>query len=285
MVKSEEILKVLNEYNLISQTQLAGLVSEAQADNKSIVDILLDKKIIDAEGLAKINAKIANFPYANLLEADIGETVLNIIPNEVAENYKIICFEKSGNKTKVGIVDPDNFKALEAIDFLAKEAGLTVEYYLISEASFRTAVKKYKTLDKELSTALETREKEEKDELSAMEEKKTKEEAETVTKSAPVAKIVSVIIRHAVEGGASDIHIEPLFKETRVRYRIDGILHTTLVLPRTVHNSVVARIKVMSNLKLDETRVPQDGRIRLSINEVPYDFRVSILPVVGGKKW
>lgn len=286
MVKSEEILKILAQFNLISQDQLSDIIQAAHAENKKIPDILLERKVIDPEGLAKIIAKILNYPYENLIDRDLPDNVLNTIPEEVAENYKIICFGKNESKIKVGIVDPENFKALEAVDFLAKGAGLQVEYFLISDQSFQTGFKKYKTLAKELNTALETKAQEqEKDEAVTHKPSEEKEQdLDEVTKSAPIAKIVSVIIRHAVEGGASDIHIEPLPKETRVRYRIDGVLHTSLVLPRNIHNSLTARIKVMSNLKLDETRIPQDGRIRLRINDRDYDFRVSVLPLMDAEK-
>jgi len=184
----------------------------------------------------------------------------------------------------VGITDPDNFKAIEAVDFLSKEEGLEVEYYLISDPSFDNAFKQYKTLTKEISTALETRAEEKAKELAETKKEEKRINIEEVIKSAPVAKIVSVIIRHAVEGRASDIHIEPLQKESRVRYRIDGVLHTSLVLPKNVLSAIVARVKVLANLKLDETRIPQDGRIRMIINEQEIDLRVSILPLVGEEK-
>jgi len=169
------------------------------------------------------------------------------------------------------------------VDFLSKREGYIVEYYLISAASFRAVFKKYKTLSNELETVLEKRVAETK-ELKTIQKKDDRDSLDETTKSAPVAKIVSVIIRHAVEGKASDIHIEPLDKETRVRYRIDGILHTSLVLPRSVHTAVVARIKVMSNLKMDETRTPQGGRISLVIDKKEYDLRVSILPLLNSEK-
>jgi type IV pilus assembly protein PilB len=181
------------------------------------------------------------------------------------------------------MVNPDNFQAMEAVDFLAKKEGFLTEYFLISNNSFRAAFKLYKNLNEELVTALKTKTDEVNESLLSAEKKEELDLVE-VTKSAPIAKIVSVIIRHAVEGKASDIHIEPLLKESRVRYRIDGILHTSLILPKSVHSAVVARIKVMANLKLDETRIPQDGRIRLMIEEKEYDFRISTMPLVGEEK-
>ncbi len=282
MGKSEELINLLVQKNIISEEKLLEAQRKADSSGHSLEEILLRDAMVEPEEYVKIKAQVYGFPYQNLLEKEILPSILNIIPSEVAENYKIICFGKKGNIIKVGIVDPNNFKAIEAVDFLAKGGGLQVEYYLISPQSFKVAFKQYKTLDEELSSALQTRAEEDEELVSVQE--KDRIDLEKVTKSAPVAKIVSVIIRHAIEGGASDIHIEPLPKESRVRYRIDGILHTSLVLPRSVHDAIVARIKVMSNLKLDETRIPQDGRIRLVHNDREVDFRISTLPLVNTEK-
>ncbi|MCX6796622.1 MAG: GspE/PulE family protein [Candidatus Falkowbacteria bacterium] len=283
MSKQKKILELLLKKNVISSDQAVAVLNEIKKEEKSIEELLLEKKISNSENLAQVKAEAYGLPYLNLTETEIGENTLNIIPHQVAENYKIICFEKINQAIKVGLTDPENFKAIEAVDFLAKEQGLIVEYFLISKESFKAAAKQYKSIAEELSTALKTRAAEELQDLSTVEEREEVESAE-ITKSAPVAKIVSVIIRHAIEGGASDIHIEPLEKETRVRYRIDGILHTSLILPHSVHAAIVARIKVMANLKLDESRLPQDGRIRLLTNDKEYDFRVSIMPLFGAEK-
>lgn len=282
MEKQFELLKLLVDNKTLNLEQAIEIKKKLEEGNGVLEDILISKKIIDSESLVKLRAGIYKLPSVSLLEKDIPGAVLNIISSEVAENYKIICFEKNGNKIKVGIIDPENFKAVEAVDYLAKGQNLEVEYFLISLESFRVAAKKYKSANDELSSALKKRADEESELVDVNE--KEQAEVEEVTKSAPVAKIVSVIIRNAVEGGASDIHIEPMQNDSRVRYRIDGILHTSLVLPRSVHNSIVSRIKVMANLKIDETRIPQDGRIRLVINEKGIDFRVSILPLVGAEK-
>jgi len=280
-MQNKDIIDILAEKEIISTKEATDIREEAEKEKILIEDLLERKKIIDVESLTKIKAEFFGFPYINLMDKDLPDNALQTIPSEVAQNYKIICFAKENKKIKVGIIDTNNFKAIEAVDFLAKRGGYLAEYFLISRKSFNFAFKKYKILSKELTSALESKEEaEEKD-------KQKKEDSggmEEVTKSAPVAKIVSVIIRHAVEGKASDIHIEPMQKETRIRYRIDGILHTSLVLPQNIHSAIVARIKVMANLKLDETRLPQDGRIRMSIDDREYDFRVSILPLTGSEK-
>ena len=282
MAKQKEILRHLIENQMLTAKQASEFQEKAKADKKDIEDILVNKEIISLENLAKLKATLYNLPYENLREKSIDENAINIISREVAENYKVICFLKQGRKIKVGITDPDNFKAIEAVDFLSKGNGLEVEYFFVSKDSFGEAVKKYKSISEELSSALESKASEEEELMTV--DVADKIDLEEITKSAPVAKIVSVIIRHAVEGGASDIHIEPLHAESRVRYRIDGILHTSLVLPRNVHNAIVARVKVMANLKIDETRIPQDGRISLVVDEKAIDFRVSILPLVGSEK-
>lgn len=283
MTKQEELLKFLVENNFIEFEQLKKVVNEARGDNKDIEGVLLSKKVITPEELTRIKAKIYNLEYADLSEMEISEDVLNVISENVSENYQVICFGKEDKAIKVGLVDPENFKAIEAVDFLAKESGFRSQYYLISEKSFKLSFAKYKPIGKELSSALKDKAEEE-----SLIELKIEEDGganlEEITKGAPVAKIVSVIIRHAVEGGASDIHIEPLKKESRVRYRIDGILHTSLVLPINIHNAIIARIKVMARLKLDETRIPQDGRIHLTVDNRGIDFRISILPLVGTEK-
>jgi type IV pilus assembly protein PilB len=281
MSKSDELIESLAQNKLIAAEALAELKKQPSfAVNPE--GVLISSGLVDVEELAKVKARVYGLRYQTLLDLKILDQTLNSIPLEVAENYRIICFEIASGKMKVGILDPENFKAFEAIDFLAKEQNLQPEYFLISIFSFEQALRQYKTLGKEVSGALKSRAEEE-----AIEQAKGKlkeEEVEEVTKTAPVSKIVSVIIRHAVEGRASDIHIEPLQKESRVRYRIDGILHTSLTLPKSVYSAIVGRIKVLADLKLDETRMPQDGRVRININGRDIDLRVSILPLLDEEK-
>jgi len=278
---NKEILELLKTEKVLDDKQIAEAENIAQTTKTDIEQVLISQKLVDSEKLTEIKAKSKGLPYANLLEIDIAKDVLNIISYEVAKNYKVICFNKEKNRIDVGTLDSGNLKAVEAINFLANEGGLQVKYHLISEESFNKALKQYQTLSEEVQVALQAQEEEVETEKTAQDKQRKTEE---VTKAAPVSKIVSVILKHAVEGGASDIHIEPFKKESRVRYRIDGILNTSLVLPISVHASIVARIKVLSSLKLDETRVPQDGRIRVNFSKRRIDFRVSILPLIDTEK-
>lgn len=281
--KQIELLEKLYQDQLISDQLYSEIKLNLAASEQNIEDLLVSKDMVEPEKITGAKAAVYGLVYQNLLNKKISEEVIKLIPLEVAENYKIVCFEKEGQELNVGITDPDNFKAFEAVNFLAKEQNFNVHYFLISKASFQQAVKQYKNLSKEISEAVQAKVDEE---AETTDQKHTEDQSkfEEVVESAPVAKIVSVVIRHAVEGGASDIHIEPLLKEARVRYRIDGVLKTSLILPKNIYRAVVARIKVLANMKLDETRIPQDGRIRQVINNKEVDFRVSVLPLVGEEK-
>lgn len=278
MYKPEELLALLEKKNIITSVK-AGEIRTA-LDKKEIVlePFLLKNKLVDSEHLVEAKAELYSLGYKNLQAETIKDEALNFLSRDIARNYSVVCFFKDTTVVRIGLVHYD-LKAMEAVSFLAKGQNLRVEYSLISDKSFREVLHKYDKLEEEVSTALEVKAKEKgADELITIEDKSEVLKEEDVN-SAPVARIVSVIIRHAVESRASDIHIEPFLNESRVRYRIDGILHNSLILPKSIHNSVVARIKVLAKLKLDETRIPQDGHIRLIIDSREIDFRVSTLPL------
>jgi type IV pilus assembly protein PilB len=285
-LKQQKLLEFLVSKGIIKPEDAKDVSEELAAGIKSLERILMSSGLVEAEKYIEFKAEFMNLPYANLYDTKVEEDALNSIPSEVADNYKVICFKKEGNRLSIGITNPDDFKAIEALDFFATKSNFKVEYYLISDASFRNVFKQYKQFSKEISSALKTKAAEDKEEAIDNQKEKggDEENFDEIVKNAPVAKIVSTIIKHAVEDGASDIHIEPMTDEVRVRFRIDGILHSYLTLPKNVHDSIVARIKVLAKLKLDETRVPQDGRIRLSVNNSNVDFRVSVLPLMGEEK-
>lgn len=279
-IKMEDFLL---DKGFISKDVYEKFKAEAGAQGGDIVKFILANNILAEDDLIKIRAQYFNIPYVDLNGKKLDFDILHTIPQEFAENYGVICFDRLGNKISVGFTKPDNFKAIEAVEFLAKESDFTIDYFLISNNSFKYAVKQYRTLNKEVNKLLDIAE----EEHVSEELKRHKDEAEgveDVIKGAPVSKMVSVILRHATEGGASDIHIEPSGDKTRVRYRIDGMLYTSLILPSYLHSTVVARIKILSNLKIDESRIPQDGRMRLIIDNKTIDFRVSTIPLTGKEK-
>ncbi|OGY42861.1 MAG: hypothetical protein A2729_03025 [Candidatus Buchananbacteria bacterium RIFCSPHIGHO2_01_FULL_39_14] len=276
-----QLIEALTQNNLLSQQAVFDLKNKAEVTKKSPEEIVLTEKLVNEEKLTEIKAKLLNIPCVDLRGVQIDRKILELIPREVAENYQIVSFARKGSEIEVGLTDAQNFKAIEALEFLAQKSELKVRYYVISVSSFAAAFRQYQLLGEEAREVLAGI-----GEHAAAVEVKEKElkEMEEVIRSAPVSKMVLVIIRHAIDGRASDIHIEPTLRDTRVRYRIDGILRTSLVLPKYLHAALVARIKVLANLKLDETRKPQDGRIRLMVDGRDIDFRVSTLPLFEGEK-
>jgi len=210
--------------------------------------------------------------------------LLGILPREAAERYKMVILDKAGNTLKVGMIDPDNIESQDALRFILNRHNLQAEIYKIKEIDLSKELKKYDIAKITIGEALKDIEEErKKDDEKISQEAQTKK-LEELFESAPVAKIVEVIIENAVEGDASDIHIEPEEKEVKVRFRVDGILHSSLFLPKHVAPSIVSRLKILSNLKIDEKRKPQDGRFRIKYKGRNIDIRISTLPVSEGEK-
>jgi len=199
-------------------------------------------------------------------------------------NYKFVPFELNGDVLKVAITDPTNLAALEALEFLSQKKKYRIEIYIMSQSSFQAAFRKSSTLKTEVTQALKQVVDIEQADAISKPIKVLEKENVTLIEEGPITKIVDVIIRHAIEARASDIHIEPSEQELRVRYRIDGVLHSSLILPKTIHPAVISRIKILSNLKIDEQRLPQDGRFHADVEDKSIDFRVSTFPTVTGEK-
>ncbi|MFZ2975687.1 MAG: GspE/PulE family protein [Candidatus Moraniibacteriota bacterium] len=215
----------------------------------------------------------------------IEDKAINLIPREVSEKYRIVAFEKKGNIVKVAMVNSRDMGALNALRFMAEKENVEIESYLVSEGIFQEIIDQYNAPAEALKEAVKSFKKEvifgeEEDYLTKGEKEKEKE----VLKDAPVTKLVEVIVGHAIEGNASDIHIEPMDHDYRVRFRVDGILHVSLIMPKEIGPAVISRIKILANLKIDEKRKPQDGRFRTTSDGKEVDFRVSTLPVISGEK-
>ncbi|HRY63160.1 MAG TPA: GspE/PulE family protein [Patescibacteria group bacterium] len=280
MKKQEEFKNKILDYFLAN-----GKITEAEHHQLKLeVDLakleqgLLKNKNITEENITEAKAAIFNLPYISLGEERLPAAILNIFPKDLAENYQMIAFDLKDQLLKVALLDPLNLKAREAADFVAHGKGYQIEYYITSAGSFNKILQQFGSLKTEVTEALKIAE----DKFET--EEPSEDKMENIIKSAPISKMVSVILKHAVELKASDVHIEPTTGETRVRYRIDGLLQTSLSLPKYVHAAIISRIKVIANLKIDETRIPQDGRIRLNINNKNIDFRVSTLPLYSQEK-
>ncbi|MFZ2192815.1 MAG: GspE/PulE family protein [Candidatus Moraniibacteriota bacterium] len=224
----------------------------------------------------------------SLLEAprNIPGSVVNIIPKEVSDRHKMMAFEKTDKVIKVAMIDPENVEALNVLGFISDKESMQVEPYIVSEKIFLELFSHYDEANEALNQAIESfKDENTKNEKAEKDAKKNDKLSEMENlKDAPVAKLVEVLISHAVEGKASDIHVEPMDKDYRVRFRVDGMLHVSLIFPLELGPAVVSRIKILANLKIDEKRKPQDGRFRLNFKGKDIDFRVSSLPVVSGEK-
>ena len=286
MFNNKKFLSLLKIKKILPDDKFLELENLSNKDkNFNLEDFLIRQKYLNNEDLVKVKAEVYNLPYRNLVDEKIPDNFLETISEDLSKNYLAICFLVDEQKMSIGLVEP-NLKAMEALNFLANGKKLKVEYYLISKNSFNSAFRQYKKMEEEISSALEIKSKSEGGEdLVQVKREDDKEDLNVDdANSAPVAKIVSVIIKNAIDSRASDIHVEPYEGESRVRYRIDGILKNALFLPKNIHGAVVARIKVMAKMKLDETRVPQDGRIVLVLDSREIDFRISTLPVGSGKE-
>ncbi len=283
-IYDQDILTTLQSKAMLPPERSEAAWQEASQQNRPIEAVLLEKGWVKEEDLTKIKGEIYHIPYADLTGKSVPREVLVIIQEETAVNYQMLAYEKSENEVKIGLVDPLNLKAIEAAEFIAKKNGLLISYQIISQTSFKNAFKLYKALGEEVGEVLgAAQEKFGKPTEEAVEDVK-EEDFEKVIKSAPVSKIVSLIIKHAVDSKASDIHIEPTPEGTKIRYRVDGILRISLNLPSYLHSPIVSRLKVLANLKLDETRKPQDGRIRMVFGKQKVDLRLSTMPLVETEK-
>ena len=264
----------------INQEQAAAAQEAAQTQNKDFGQIIIEQGLISDEDLAVFKAKLYRLPLVRLDEIELNLEALKDISEDVVSFYKITPFGKEGKVLKVGIINPEDVEALEALKFIASNKGLSLEKYAISYKDFNAINRNYRTLSGEVGKALES--------LNVEIEKKVTvapgQSLEEITAEAPVTKIVAVIIRHAVDSRASDIHIEPFEDRVRIRFRVDGELITALTLPKNLDSAVVTRIKILSDLKIDETRLAQDGRFSTRLNERKIDFRVSTFPTKNGEK-
>ncbi len=282
--KTKTITDVLLKEGLLKPDQLKFLQEEARKYNQSVEEYIYQNKIISEENFVQAKAKLLKIPYIDLRNKKISPEVLQETSKEVASHYKFIPFSKVGTLLKVAMVDPEDMKACEALKFIALRHHLATKIYITSETSFASVLKQYRAINVEIKKALERIEKEIEIKGTPEEKISSKTEIKKIVEEAPVSKIIDIILKHAIEGKASDIHIEPTDKELRVRYRLDGVLHTTLILPKRLHPAAISRIKILSNLKIDEKRKPQDGRFRITFNGREIDFRVSTLPTANGEK-
>lgn len=221
-------------------------------------------------------------PYLEMLPEVIDKEALIMIPEDTAKKYHMAAFQKRDGVLSLAMVNPQDFEALNVLRFLAEKERVSIDVMLVSEQVFADMVKAYASTDRALKEAILSLKKD--DQLVEEKKEASKNPDVGIFQDAPIAKLVEVIVKHALEGRASDIHIEPIDGNYRVRFRIDGLLRSDLVFPKDVGKAVISRIKILSNLKIDENRKPQDGRFRFDTDGDFVDLRVSSLPVMEGEK-
>ncbi len=282
--QNKGILGILEKKGLITADDAVRVRELSDSQNLSIEQALVRNKIIDEEELARIKAKNFKMPYVDLREEFIPIKILEQIPEEAAAHYKFVSFFSDDEKIKVAITDPEDGKAIEALRFFSWQRGKKIENHICSESSFSAAFKQYHIITSEVKKALE--------DIENVKESVVNVESGgggtvahlKLEEEAPISKIVDMILRTAIDAKASDIHIEPTERQLRIRNRVDGALQTASVLPASLQAAIVSRVKILSNLKIDETRKPQDGRFQAVVNGKTIDFRVSTLPTANGEK-
>ncbi|MBU3922945.1 GspE/PulE family protein [Patescibacteria group bacterium] len=283
MTKQKTILDVLIKKKLIDPVALDSIKRESEESKKNIEEILLEKKIIDEKKLYQLKAELLKTTFRDLTGFKPKQEVLKLVPLEAAQHYGFVPFNVDKKNLEIGMLNPNDIDANEALKFIAHRNGLSPKVFLISQIDFKEIIKAYSTFKGEVKEVLE----ELKKEIDSEKKKPTilkSDKSEKISEEAPISKVVALIINNAIEQGASDIHIEPNEKSVRVRFRVDGVLKINLTLPINIHAAVVSRIKILSRLKIDETRKPQDGRFFTQIDKKKIDFRISTFPTYAGEK-
>lgn len=279
-IEPQQLKAFLLDAGLVSDDQFNAVLKKAEKTKQKIGDVLVSEALITQEEFIKLEAYILGIPFVNLEKENISPSVLKIIPEPIARSNNIIAFRKKENNLEVAMLDPED---LRTIDFIKKTTNLRILPRLTTPESIKNVLRQYqKTLEAEFGELI----KKEAGEIKQVKDKEVEEKAELkkMAEELPIIRIVDTLLKHAVLQRSSDIHIEPTEKEVLVRYRIDGILRDAMTLPKVTASGIVARIKILSSLKLDEHRLPQDGRFKIQTKDYKFSIRVSILPVFNGEK-
>jgi len=282
-IKEEELKKFIDQSGLVSASDIESATIESQRTGEAIGDVLVKQQKISQDDYRRMQAYVLGIPFVSLLGQKIESDVLNMIPEPIASKHNIVAYKKNTTTLEVAMLDIDNISVL---DFIKKKVNLRIVPRLTDVPSIKDALLQYKkSLKAEFDDIIQK-------ETASLKmiadldgnEGKSEKELKDMADDLPIVKIVDTLISHAIMQNTSDIHIEPGENSLVVRYRIDGILHDAMVLPKDTAAAIVARIKVLSNLKLDEKRLPQDGRFKINTDDSRVSFRVSTLPIYYGEK-
>ncbi|QHN42426.1 type IV pilus assembly protein PilB [Candidatus Mycosynbacter amalyticus] len=269
----DKLRNVLIDEGLVAREVIEQAEEEAMTTNRQLVAVLVDKKIIDEELLTHSIAYVSGVPYVNLTSTIISQEVLSLLSPDTAERFMAVPLAEVQNRLAVAMIDANN---VQAVDYLANVIQRPIKVFMASETSVRHILEQYKT---DLSTVDEAAE------VSQTENREaTAANVKTIVQDSPISRALSTILEYAVKTRASDIHIEPLETVLMIRFRIDGVLREVMKLPKSIEPALVSRIKILSELKIDEHRVPQDGQFGVNVSGKEVDLRIAISPVIWGEQ-
>ena len=269
----EKLKEIFISEGLVSAAVIEECQAEADRTSRQLVVILIERNIIDDELLTHAIAFVSGVPYVNLVNSTASQDVLSLLNPEVAERFMAVPLAEVQNRLAIAMIDANN---VQAVDYLANVIQRPIKVFMASETSIRHILSQYKT---DLSTVDEAAEASESESVSGL-----SENIKTIAQDSPISRALSTILEHAVKNRASDIHIEPLEDTLLIRFRIDGVLRAVMKLPKSIEPALVSRIKILSELKIDEHRVPQDGQFGVSVSGKEVDLRIAISPVIWGEQ-
>jgi len=281
-VETKKLKLFLLDSGLISSKEITEAEKKIKKTGEDFGDALVSGGKISEDDLRRLEAYILGIPFVGLEKEKIDFAVLSLIPESIARNNNIVAYRKNKDELEVAMLDPED---LGTIDFIKKKANFKILPRLTNSKSIKSALSQYQeSLQAEFGNIVRKEAESLRVVSSDAGEKENESDLKKLAEDIPVVRIVDTLLKHAILQRASDIHIEPMEKEVLVRYRIDGILRDAMVLPRQISSALTARIKILANLRLDEHRLPQDGRFKIETAEEKVSFRVSILPIHDGEK-
>ena len=282
-MENKTLLQELAKEGLLTEEAAKKILQEASLARKSAEELIYERRLIDEGKITDVKSRLLGVPYKKIKVDEIKDELLKLVPEETVRNYKVIPIDKSDNLLIAGMLNPDDAKAQEAIKFVAKQLRANLGIYLITQSDWEGILRRYSPYRSEVEVAVKSLNLQS-GKLSGGQKIIQLEEGVSASEEAPIIKIVASTLKEAVWQKASDIHIEPQRNRLRLRFRIDGELQEMSSLPIELHQPIVSRVKVLSNLKIDETRVPQDGRFRTVLFGRDIDYRVATFPTPVGEK-
>ena len=274
----KQVEKAVIDQGLITPEKFSLVVKESKEKGEPLFSAMISGGYITNEDLTKTIATVTKMPYVNLTNANIDPKILSLLPRDVAERYMAVPLGEMNNRLVVAMLDADN---VQAVDFMSNKIGRALKVYAASEEGIRNILKQYRgDINHDVASVLDTQIKEQIDEQAV----KDQIEIKTITNDSPISKALTSILDYAAKNKASDIHIEPLENALKIRARVDGVLREIMQLPKSIEAPLVSRIKILSNLKIDEHRIPQDGQFSIAVSNYSIDLRIAISPVVWGEQ-